>query len=76
MTTFVSGSTSSTKRKAVARKKERRRNVPAVPGSPPQLEPSNSGVTTAMVKFPIQLAAVVMDIAVPGRYSFANRNTL
>ena len=67
--TFVSGSTSRTKRKAVARKRERRRNVPAVPGNLPQLEPSKSGVATAMVKFPIQLAAVVMDTAVPVTYN-------
>lgn len=49
----------------MARKREKRRNVPAVPGNPAQLEPSKSGVATAMVKFPIQLAAVVMDTAVP-----------
>ena len=66
MVTFVSGSTSSTKRKAMAMNTERRKNVPAMPGSPPQLEPIKSGVAMAMVNFPIQLAAVVMDIAVPG----------
>ena len=68
MTTFVSGSISSTKRKAATRKPESRRNVPAVPGNKPQLEPSKSGVAMAMVKFPIQLAAVVMETAVPATH--------